>query len=74
MTMKKEILEKLATLVTAAFGFVAALAWNTAIQALFRQTFGEQSSIPAMLTYAIAVTLVAVIITIYMGRITHKAK
>jgi hypothetical protein len=31
--MKSEVIEKIAALVTAAFGLVAALAWNGAIQA-----------------------------------------
>ena len=33
--MKKQVTEKLAALITAAFGLVAALAWNDAIKALF---------------------------------------
>ena len=34
--MKKAVMEKLIALVTAAFGLVAALAWNDAIKALFK--------------------------------------
>jgi Family of unknown function (DUF5654) len=30
--MQKEVIEKIAALITAAFGLVAALAWNEAIQ------------------------------------------
>jgi len=37
--MKKDIIEKLATLITAAFGLVAALAWNSAIQNIFVRIF-----------------------------------
>jgi hypothetical protein len=33
--MKKDVIEKLAALITAAFGLVAALAWNDAIKSLF---------------------------------------
>jgi hypothetical protein len=33
--MKIEVLEKLSELITAAFGLVAALAWNEAIRSLF---------------------------------------
>ena len=39
--MKIEVIEKLAALVTAAFGLVAALAWNGAIKAIFVQLFGR---------------------------------
>jgi len=38
--MKSEVIEKIAALVTAAFGLVAALAWNGAIQAIFKQVCG----------------------------------
>jgi hypothetical protein len=33
--VSSEVLDKLVELITAAFGLVAALAWNTAIQELF---------------------------------------
>ncbi|MEK6908428.1 MAG: DUF5654 family protein [Nanoarchaeota archaeon] len=72
--MKSEIIEKLSILSTGAFGLVAALAWNEAIQGIFKQVFGEQSSIPAMFSYALLVTAVAVIVTIWTGRIAEKAK
>lgn len=71
--MKKELIDKLQTLVVSAFGLVAALAWNTAIQAIFKDIFGEQSSIPAMLAYATIVTIVAVAITILVSKI-HPTK
>lgn len=70
--MKTEVIEKLALLVTGAFGLVAALAWNTAIQAIFKQIFGDASSILAMLTYAIIITIIAVIATVWIGRISEK--
>jgi hypothetical protein len=34
--LKEEILDKLAVLITAAFGLVSALAWNQAITAIFK--------------------------------------
>lgn len=39
-----ELVEKMSTLITAAFGLVAALAWNSAIQNVFKQFFGESES------------------------------
>ena len=33
--MKKDVIEKIAALMTAAFGLVAALAWNGAITSMF---------------------------------------
>jgi len=72
--MKKEVIEKIAILITGAFGLVAALAWNGAIQTIFQAIFGAASSITAMLIYAIVVTIIAVIATIWIGRIAEKHK
>lgn len=68
------MIDKLAALVTAAFGLVAALAWNSAIQEIFKTIFGEQSSIPAMVGYAVFVTVIAVIFTLWIGFVSNKAK
>jgi len=72
--MKNEVIEKLAALITAAFGLVAALAWNGAIQAIFKQVFGTAEGIGPMLTYAIVVTLLAVVATIWVGKVAEKTK
>jgi len=72
--MKKDIIEKIAVLITGAFGLVAALAWNGAIQTIFTKIFGTASSVTAMITYAVVVTIVAVIATIWIGKIAEKSK
>ena len=71
--MQKEVVEKVAALVTAAFGLIAALAWNTAIQEIFRIIFGDQSGVLAMIFYAVVVTIIAVVVTILVGRAAAKA-
>ena len=71
--MQKEVVEKVAALVTAAFGLIAALAWNTAIQEIFRIIFGDQSGVLAMIFYAVVVTIIAVVVTILVGRVAAKA-
>ena len=72
--MKSEILDKLSALITAAFGLVAALAWNGAIRAIFEEVFGSADNIAAMLIYAVIVTLIAVFVTIWVARAVNKAK
>ncbi|HSG83445.1 MAG: DUF5654 family protein [Nitrosopumilus sp.] len=72
--IKFEILDKIAALIAAAFGLVAALAWNDAIKALFREVFGTSDQLGAMLAYAIVVTIIAVILTIIVARAASKAK
>jgi len=70
----EEILDKFGSLVTAAFGLVAALAWNSAIQTIFKEVFGPEEAIPLMLGYAIIVTIIAVIVTLIIARAVTKAK
>jgi ABC-type Mn2+/Zn2+ transport system permease subunit len=74
MSLKEDIYIQIAALLTAAFGLVAALAWNGAIQAIFKQVFGTVDSIPAQLSYAIIVTVIAVIATIWIARVVAHAK
>tara|TARA_Y100000310_G_scaffold274592_1_gene290679 strand:+ start:177 stop:413 length:237 start_codon:yes stop_codon:yes gene_type:complete len=71
--MKKDIIEKLAALMTVAFGLVAALAWNGAIRAIFDKYFPPGEGIGAMLLYAIIVTIVAVFATIWIGKVAERA-
>jgi len=74
MGLKDEVLTQIAALLTAAFGLVAALAWNGAIQALFRQVFGTADTLNAQLVYAIVVTIIAVLVTIWIARAVAHAK
>jgi len=72
--LKVEVLDKIAALVTAAFGLVAALAWNDAIKAVFKEIFGSEDAIGPMLIYAIIITIAAVILTIVVARAASNAK
>jgi len=72
--MKTEIIEKMSSLITAAFGLVAALAWNGAIQAIFKKFFGSAEGVTSMVSYAIIVTIIAVLTTIWIARLSDKAK
>lgn len=70
--MKDEVIEKITTMVTAAFGLVAALAWNSAIQDLFKSQAWLQAGGPFV--YALFVTIIAVLAAIWLGRAAEKAK
>jgi ABC-type Mn2+/Zn2+ transport system permease subunit len=71
--MRQDVIRALAALITAAFGLVAALAWNTSIQEIFKVIFGDQSGVVAMIIYAVIVTVLAVIATLAIGRAAAKA-
>jgi len=72
--MKIVIVDKMSALITVAFGLIAALAWNEAIKAIFKEIFGSADSIAPLLAYAITVTIVAVILTILVARSLSKMK
>lgn len=73
-SLKVIALDKIAALITAAFGLVAALAWNDAIKAIFKEIFGTTDVIGPMLIYAIVVTIAAVVLTIIVARAVANAK
>ena len=72
--MKPEVIDKFAALITAAFGLVAALAWNGAILAIFKRIFGTTEGITPMIIYAVIVTIIAVFATIWVGGAAERAK
>ena len=72
--LKIVALDKMGVLLTTAFGLVAALAWNGAIVAIFKEIFGEAETIVPMLIYAIVVTIVAVILIIALAKALSNAK
>ncbi len=74
MSVKTEVMTQIAALVTAAFGLVAALAWNGAIQAIFKEVFGTTDTITGNLVYAVVVTIVAVIATMLIARSVATSK
>ena len=73
--MKKAVIEKMVTLLTAAFGLVAALAWNEAIKSLFAEG-GPLYFMAAggVWAYAIVVTIIAVFVTIWIAKVAEKSK
>ena len=74
LSLKEQILDKMGSLITAAFGLVAALAWNEAIKAIFAELFGTTETIIPMISYAIIVTIIAVVVTILIARAISNAK
>ena len=77
--MNKDVIEKLAALITVAFGLVAALAWNDAIKALFAGPCGSEAagalcalSSFGSWVYAVFVTILAVIATVWIGKVAAR--
>ena len=66
------VIKTIITLVTTAFGLIAGLAWNDAIQKLIEQFIGTGDALPSLFTYAIIVTIVAVVVTVLLARVAGK--
>ena len=60
------------SLASAAFGVVAALAWNSAITALVKEIFGTGGQIVSLFIYAIIITIVAVIVMVNLGKVAER--
>ncbi len=73
MVSRAEYIKVTAGLVTTAFAFVAGLAWNQAILAIFKAYLGSPDSIPANLAYAIIITIIAVLVTVWLARAASRA-
>jgi membrane protein YdbS with pleckstrin-like domain len=72
--LKVQIVETFATLMTAAFGMVAALAWNEAIKALIARYIDAGDELIPMIIYAVVVTIVAVVCIILIARTLGNMK
>lgn len=70
-----EILEKIINLVTTSLGVVAALAWNSTIQEIFKTYFPQkQNTLFAMVAYAFVISLIVITLTVYLGRSIQRLK
>lgn len=71
--IRKEIREKTVGYILAALGLVAGLAWNEAIKALITRFFpAPGDDVLVKFLYAIAVTVVIVVITVYLVRLIEQ--
>lgn len=68
-----EVKEKTLGFILTAFGLVAGLAWNEAIQSLIKSFFAvDKDSVWVKFLYAIVMTFLVVIVTIYLTRLFGK--
>ena len=69
----RQFLVTLIATVSTALGVVVALAWNEALQLLFQSWLTSKvSHVIALFIYAIAITAVAVVVTISMGKLAAR--
>lgn len=72
--IRRELLKSMLQLATAGFGLVAALAWNETIQLFIKEIIPvEKSGLLSQLLYAVIVTVIAVVVTYFLGRVVGKS-
>ena len=72
MSNRSVYLQTMISLASAAFGVVAALAWNSAITALVKEVFGTGGQIISLFLYAIIITIIAVIVMVNLGKVAER--
>lgn len=73
--IKEEVREKTSGYILAAFGFVAALAWNEAIKGLIDYLFPmSKNTVLASFFYAVVITFIVVMVSIYLTRLLGNKK
>jgi hypothetical protein len=71
--IKQELNNKILGYILAGLGLVAGLAWNDAIKTLIEYLFPlEKNGLWAKFLYAILITLVVVILSVYLTRIFKR--
>jgi len=70
---KRHVVRTLVTMISTAFGLVAALAWNETVKDLVNRFIQPGSTTISLLIYAISVTILAVIITYWLGTIEERS-
>ncbi len=71
-TGRAAYLTAMISLASAAFGVVAALAWNAAITELFKVIFPPAAGIVSLFIYAIIVTIIAVIVMVNLANAAKR--
>jgi Na+/melibiose symporter-like transporter len=71
-----EIVKQMVTLSTSGFGLVAALAWNSVIQEFvntyIKKWLPANSGIVSLLIYALIITVLAVVVTVQLSKLSEK--
>ena len=73
---KKHLAKNTLSMVTSAFGLVAALAWNEVIKEVvekfIKPAFGNSSGLVSLIIYALVVTFLAVFVTYNLSRVAER--
>ena len=66
------VIQTMIALASAAFGLVAALAWNEAIKATIAAVLGEADDLVGLYVYAVAATVLAIVVLLVLARLATR--
>lgn len=72
--LRGEFVKTFVQFITAAFAFVAALAWNEAVKKFIDHFISAGAGFKSSLYYAIMVTILAVLATYFLSKMVQEAK
>lgn len=73
--LRSTVFERFTILILSASGFIAALAWDEALKSFFRSFAGIGGTIGGKFIYALIVTAIAVMLSVFLSRkIVEKRK
>lgn len=72
LTGKTVYITTMISLASAAFGVIAALAWNAAITELFNLLLPKATGVVGLFVYAVVVTVIAVVVMASLGRTAQR--
>jgi len=67
-----QIIKTVSTLITTAFALIAGLAWNEAIKAVITEFLHADNAVIGLIIYALIVTIIAVVVTLFIGKTLAK--
>lgn len=68
----REYFKTISTMLTGAFGLVAALAWNELVKGLIDRYLSTGNGLISQFIYALIVTTLLIIVTVEMGKVAKK--
>lgn len=68
----KEYFKTISTMLTTAFGLVAALAWNEMVKKFISEYITPGEGVKSQFIYAIFVTSIAVLVAVWLGGMAKK--
>lgn len=69
-----DVFERIITLIIAALGLIAALAWDEALRHIFENLFGGKGTLLEEILYAVVITVLAAFISVRLGKLFSKRK